>query len=116
MITLNKEIIENNYFNYLGEWIVKNAGLNYDINKDMHLGLESATQSSMRIRKKTLDTRPKYLGHTVRKKLKFCFWSLRPGLNLAINKASRIFLLAWIFGAVHKIFLVKVCPGKGMSR
>ena len=35
MITLNKEIIENNYFNYLEERIVKNVGLNYDINKDI---------------------------------------------------------------------------------
>ena len=37
MITLNKEIIENNCFNYLGEWIVKNVGLNYDINKDISM-------------------------------------------------------------------------------
>ena len=32
MITLNKE---NSCFNYLGEWFVKNVGLNYDINKDI---------------------------------------------------------------------------------
>ena len=38
----------------------------------MYVGLETATKSSMRIRTKTLDTRPKYLGYTVRKKLKFC--------------------------------------------
>ena len=67
----------------------------------MYVGLETATQSSMRIRTKTLDTRPKYLGYTVQKKLKFCGieLSLSAGLNLAINKASKIFLLAWIFGA-----------------
>ena len=35
MINLNKEIIENNYFNYLGECIFKNVGLIYDINKDI---------------------------------------------------------------------------------
>ena len=42
----------------------------------MYVGLETATQSSMRIRTKTLDTRPKYLGYTVRKKLKFCGFEL----------------------------------------
>ena len=75
MITLNKEIIENNYFKYLGEWIVKNVGFNYDINIDMCMWAPRL-QSSMRIRTKTLDTWPKYLGYTVRKKLKFCGFEL----------------------------------------
>ena len=60
----------------------------------MYIDHETTTQSSMRIRTKTLDT-CKYLGYTVRKKLKFCGYEL----ILAINKASKIFLLAWIFGA-----------------
>ena len=39
-------------------------------------GLETAMQLSMRIGTKTLDTQPKYLGYTVRGKLKFCGFEL----------------------------------------
>ena len=42
----------------------------------MYVGLVTATQSSMRIRTKTLDTQPKYLGCTVWKKLEYCGFEL----------------------------------------